>query len=354
MHTLALSICAALSLSALVPAQTQTAIYPRDHRDREGAGSNPNRHVTSGIFRIQYSYEGWNLDLPKGAKITAFGYRQDANYMTSAAKVEFEALMGHNSRLQEQLGTTFDLNYDSAATKVISKKTFDLPSMFLGSVPSKNFVMFKLDTPFAYQYPKNLVTELKVHGNDRGNKDFDYQLDYAYYHSPTQKFGTACQTSTAYFPDLDPTFALLGNNWNLYMRHFPGSAPTVLILGASKTKLFGTINLPFKLDALGMKGCFQHIDMNVVLPGINSDANGAGTIKLPVPLNFSLVGQMIYAQMWAVDLAANPAGLVTSNGAGVQFGAFPRSHMLYAPGSTTATSGYSHRDYGQVTRFDYQ
>jgi len=125
-------------------------------------------------------------------------------------------------------------------------------------------------------------------------------------------------------------------------------------LRASRTKLFGCVPLPFKLDALGMKDCYQNIDMNFLTPGPKTNTNGGAAVYFPVPMNFDLVGQKIYAQMWAADIFANPAGLVTSNGVEVQFGAYPREHMVYAMGSTTAVTGYVNNNYGTVTRFDYE
>jgi hypothetical protein len=354
MNTLPLHLLTAFAIASALPAQTKSAIYPRDHTNREGYSYNSIYHMTAGICRVQYSYEAWNLDLPKGAKITAFGYRQDGYSAVSTLKLQFEALMGHNTRLQEKLTGKFDTNYDMAPTKVIAKKIFNLPAMLKGSAPSKGFLMLKLDKPFTYVHPKNLVTEVKVFGNNNGNKNFYYNMDYARYYSPSKSFGLACKTSGGSFPILTSSSAVLQSSWTLGMSKFPASSASVLILGASKTKLFGSIPLPFKLDPLGMKGCYQNIDMNFIMAGPTTSTSGTGGIRFQVPLQFSLIGQKIYAQMWAADMFANSAGLVTSNGVEAQFGAHPREHLVYATGSTTRATGSRITNYGQVTRFDYQ
>ena len=340
-------------LATTLPAQKST-ITPLDHTNVEGYSYQTYYHLTLGVCRIQYSYESWNLGLPSGAKIVAFGYRQDGNLASSALKIQFEAFMGHNTRAQEQLTSTFDKNYESPATNVIAKKIFDLPALSKGSVPSTNFVMLKLDKPFSYISPKNLVTEVKVYNNSNSNKNTPYYTDYARYYAPTATFGQGCLTSGKTFPKLTSGAAIIGSNWSQSMSSFPGSAATILFIGASKTKLLGVLPLPFSLNGLGMTGCNQLVDMNVILVGPATNTGGSASLNLKVPLDFKLVGQKIFTQAWTTDIFANKAGLVVSNGAEAQFGGYPRQHMLYASGSATKTTGSRATNYGTVTRFDYQ
>lgn len=354
MKTLTIGLIAAIACAATLPAQTKSVIYPRDHATREGSSYNYYYHITAGICRIQYVYESWNLDLPTGAMVTSFGYRQDGNQALATMKVQFEAFMGHNQLPMESVTNKFDANYDATPTKVIALKIFDLPAFPKGTAPSTNFCMLKLDADFAFQKGKNLVTEVKVYNNSNSNKNFAYYIDYAGPWSPSSSFGLACKTSGNTMPTLTSGTAILTNNWTLSLSNFPASMPTILILGASKDTIFGSIPLPVKLDALGMPSCYQHIDMNFIMTGPTTNTGGGGSVSFPVPLNFNLVGQKIYAQMWAPDVFANPAGLVTSNGVEGQFGAYPRETMIYATGSTTATTGSVNRNYGTVTRFDYK
>ncbi len=355
MKTLSITLLAALAVASSLPAQTKSFIYPRDHAAREGSSNNGAYHITAGICRFQYSYESWNMDIPKGAKIIAFGYRQDGYYANRALKVQFEALMGHNSRLQESLTNQYSANYDSTPTTVIAKKIFNLPAMPKPLMqPSKTFLMLKLDKAFAYQSPKNLVTEIKVYNNSNGNKTFNYYMDFARYYSPAKSFGLACKTSGSTLPTLTSGSAVLKGNWRINMSNFPGSSPSLLILGGSKTKLLGAIKLPFKLDALGMPSCYQNVDVNLIMAGPTTNTGGSASVSFPVPLNFKLMGQKIYAQMWAADIFANKAGLVTSNGVEVQFGSYPREHMVWSLGTTTNKTGYQSLNYGTVARFDCQ
>jgi len=354
MKTLTISLVAAIACAAVLPAQTKTAIYPRDHVNREGTGYNYYYHLTAGICRVQHVYESWNLDLPTGAMITSFGYRQDGGYALATMKVQFEAFLGHNSLPMENVTNKYDVNYDATPTNVITKKIFDLPAFSKGGLPSANFCMLKLDKDFAYLSGKNLVTEIKVYTNSNANKNFAYYIDYAGAYSPTETFGLACKTSGNTMPTLRSSTAILKGNWSISLSQFPASVPTILILGASRDTIFGTITLPVKLDGLGMPNCYQNVDMNFITSGPTTNTGGSASTYLPVPLNFSLVGQKIYAQMWAPDVFANKAGLVTSNGIQVQFGAYPRESMLYSTGSTTSTTGSRSQNYGTVTRFDYK
>ena len=354
MKTLTIGLIAAIACAAALPAQSKTVIYPRDHVNREGSSYNSYYHITAGICRIQHVYEAWNLDLPKGAMITSIGYRQDGSYALATIKVQFEAFMGHNSLTMETVTSTFDLNYDATPTNVIAKKIFDLPAFPKGSLPSSNFCMLKLDKQFAFQMGKNLVTEVKVYNNSNSNKNFNYPIDHASYYSPSASFGLACKTSGNTMPTITSGTAVLQGTWRISLSKFPASMPTVLILGASRDLIFGSIPLPVKLDGLGMPGCYQNIDMNFVTTGPTTNTGGSSSVSFNVPLNFKLVGQKIYAQMWAPDVFANKAGLVTSNGVQVQFGAYPRETLIYRTGSTTSTTGYVSRNYGTVTRFDYQ
>lgn len=353
MKSLIISSVGLAVLATSLPAQ-KSVIYPRDHTNREGYSYVSYQHLSYGVSRVQYSYESWNLDLPKGAKVTSFGYRQDGGYSLKAYKIQFEAYMGHNQRPQEQLSSTYSKNYDSSPTLVIKKKLMDLPALTKNSAPSKNFVMLKLDKPFAYVSPKNLVTEVRVYNNNNSNKSFAYNFDYARYYAPVGTFGTGCKTSGKTTPTLSTNAPVLGFGWSLYMRNFAGSNPTILFLGASKTKLLGTLKLPFPLKVLGMPGCQQYVDMNVLLIGPTTTTSGSATMTFPLPLNFKLVGQKIYAQAWGTDVFANSAGLVVSNGAEAQFGAYPRETVVYRSGSTNPNTGSRGGNYGTVTRFDYQ
>ena len=88
-------IIGSVGLAVLATSLTaqKSVIYPRDHTKREGYSYQTNVHVGYGVSRVQFSYEDWNLDLPKGAKVTAFGYRQDGGWALKSYKIQFEAYM---------------------------------------------------------------------------------------------------------------------------------------------------------------------------------------------------------------------------------------------------------------------
>ena len=111
------------------------------------------------------------------------------------------------------------------------------------------------------------MTEIRVYGNSNGNLNFAYRLDEARWYAPKSSFGLACKTSASKAPTLTTNEAILKGTWHVYMSNFPAVSPSIFILGASRTKLFGVLNLPFKLDFMGMTNCFQHVDITLMWPG---------------------------------------------------------------------------------------
>lgn len=127
-------------------------------------------------------------------------------------------------------------------------------------------------------------------------------------------YGSAC-AGTAGTPQLG------GNNGSrpvlgslLELRIAPTLANTVGVfyVGASRTDLLGT-PLPFPLDVFGMTSCTLHTSGEVVY-GFQADAAGVATLRFPVPNNRSVSAMFLYTQAAVRDVAANPAGLIWTNG----------------------------------------
>jgi hypothetical protein len=344
----------ALLAASSLTAQTKMIVHPSNHKNIEGYSYEAYNHLSYGLSRMQYSYESWDIknQLPKGAKINALGIRPDGNVASTGYKVQMELRFGHSDLAMEKVSNTFDSNYaGSSKTTVISKAVIDLPGILKGTVPSNSWVKLPFDKTFTYDGNSGLVWESLIYANSNQNKYWAYYMDYARYLSPTETFGKACASGGS----LTSGNATLGSNWYIYLSKAPATTPVALMLGASKTKLLGTINLPFSLDPLGMKGCYQHVDMTAIFAVGATNSGGALNMYFPIPTDLKLANQKLYVQTWALDLFANAAGWVTSNGAGVTLGAYPRQTLVSGVGDPTKlTTGGVYRNRGLVTGFYYQ
>lgn len=88
--------------------------------------------------------------------------------------------------------------------------------------------------------------------------------------------------------------------------------PALFAIGSSRTA-YGGVPLPLPLDFLRMPGCTLYSDLGLTLP-LSLDANGAATLPLPIPPGVRLIGRHFTTQWFAIDLVANPAGVVASDG----------------------------------------
>ena len=132
--------------------------------------------------------------------------------------------------------------------------------------------------------------------------------------------GSGC-AGTAGIPALSTTDSALpwvGTTLPLEVAAVPAAAPLTLLIGASKQS-WGSIPLPFNLSSLGMTGCTLQTSIDVTVPMANG--GGLGTLALPIPVNFGLVGQQLYIQTFVIDIGGNPGNATLSNGLALLFGA---------------------------------
>lgn len=95
---------------------------------------------------------------------------------------------------------------------------------------------------------------------------------------------------------------------------------TVLMVGVSNQRLF-QLPLPFEATPLGAPGCWLYCDHVVMLLG-RSDGGGSQVAHAAVPGEPSLIGSRLFTQFFAVDVAANRAGLTSSNAIETRFGGY--------------------------------
>ncbi len=99
---------------------------------------------------------------------------------------------------------------------------------------------------------------------------------------------------------------IIGKSFSILLSKAMAKAPALLMTGFSN-KAFGTIPLPFSLASLGANGCslYQSFDFGVATV---TDAQGAGSMLLPIPMDTFLLGGKIHSQWLVADVKANALG----------------------------------------------
>ena len=97
----------------------------------------------------------------------------------------------------------------------------------------------------------------------------------------------------------------------------PAVTAGLMFTGYSRTSWLG-IPLPLNMAPIGMPGCSLLTSGQIILV-LNVSA-GVGSLALPLPADAALLVAPFYQQALIVDLPANPAGLILSNGAAGRFG----------------------------------
>ena len=125
----------------------------------------------------------------------------------------------------------------------------------------------------------------------------------------TATFGVGCLGSNQQAPKLDYSgSSQLGQTLSIDVSGAAGTLPFFVQFGTTVAP-----PLPLKLDAFGMPGCRLYINSLLTL-GSATSAAGSGSIPVPVPSNPALVGLVLFNQAVLLDMSANPAGIVSSNG----------------------------------------
>ncbi|MEM7205333.1 MAG: hypothetical protein AAF628_34070 [Planctomycetota bacterium] len=134
------------------------------------------------------------------------------------------------------------------------------------------------------------------------------------------QYGNGCG-----LPNLDMAAAgsskpLLGGTFLADITNAPTGA-AFAALGTSQT-MFRGFALPLPLDGFGMTGCWLH--HNLVVPPLPAAMTGPTTsqFSLTIPTNPVFLGGQVFLQAWAPAPAANPRGIITSNGLDLTLGTF--------------------------------
>ncbi len=112
------------------------------------------------------------------------------------------------------------------------------------------------------------------------------------------------------------TRAWMGRTLSVDLTNLPQSTG-FLAIGWSDQQA-GSFQLPLDLAPFGMPGCHARVATDLIVP--LTGANNAATWTTPVPQNNALLGVSFYQQGFAIDPAANAAGLTASNSVRVTIG----------------------------------
>jgi hypothetical protein len=345
------SLFAVIAVAGALCAQG-TAVFPDDHTNPgpgkpylNGASVTGSYPFSSGVSRTMYVYESWQLAIPDGARITQVGFPRDESYTSFGKRIQLQMFMGGTTREASTADREFARNYSAAPVEVYTTKVFDLPNLGVVTTPPVvHEVMVPLDVPYVFP-AENLAVEYRVYANANGNQSFSYWLDVARFRSPVTAFGQGCVTSGGALPTLRSRPSAIGQNWVVDLTNAPASTPVMLFLDLQPA--------PNPIPLAGAPGCFVHV---LPLADVSDTTNTGGSKvwSFPLPDNIGLFRAKLASQALAIDLFANAAGIVASNGDEVQFGMDPRATMIYATGSATVQSGYVWRNFGQIALFAWQ
>lgn len=135
----------------------------------------------------------------------------------------------------------------------------------------------------------------------------------------TTEFGTGCRGSAG-VPQLSAHTTqrpVYGQVFSFGLTDLPAQAPGFYFVGASN-QVYGSVPLPFDLTPLGLVSCSLLVSLDIAIPFVAQ--NGQHRVRLNLPRNNSLPGQLAYIQALVIDQPANPGGGTVSNGLEVRVG----------------------------------
>ena len=318
-----------------LPGQDQM-VLPGSHMTQEGSTSTNVPFGRSVPMRVQMVYDGRLFQGP--VAIQEISFRLNGGNSALAKQVELEMRM--STLPGSILGTdhVFAANRGVDEVRVFDRQVVSLPALGQAQTPNPFHLRLPLNPSFAYDPDRgSLVLEMIVHAQEPG----PYTLDTTYVcASPHQAVGPpACQSSGGATLKVESASSQVMWGRSLVFRVFdakPG-ALTGLVLGTRDTGNWNGWDLPQDLAVLGAPGCFASISIDLTASQIAS-GSGSASYVFSLPSEPALQGLWIYFQGSAVDVGANPLGVVTSRAGRVQVCGWEPVARVYANG-TAATTG---------------
>ena len=322
-------------LGGTLPGQDQI-VLPGSHTTQEGSTSTNVPFGRSVPMRVQMVYDGRLFRDP--VAIDEIAFRLNGGDSALAKQVELEMRM--STLPGSVLGTdhVFASNRGVDEVQVFERQIVSLPAHEQVQTPNPFTLHLPLNPSFAYDPDQgSLVLEIIVHAQEPGA----YTLDTTYVcASPHEAVGPpACQASGGATLKVESATSQVMWGRSLVFRVFdaqPG-ALTGLVLGTRDTGNWNGWDLPQDLAVLGAPGCFASISIDLIASQI-AGGSGSASYIFSLPSDPALQGLWIYFQGSAVDVGANPLGVVTSQAARIQVCGWEPVARVYATG-TAATTG---------------
>jgi hypothetical protein len=267
---------------------------------------------------------------PGPLEISEVSFRGNGGEVALAKQVDVELRMSTLSGSILATQQQFESNRGVDEVVVLDRRVLTLPDQLQVQVPNPFHLRLPLDRSFAYDPAAgSLVLEVIVHDQEPG----PYSLDTTYVcASPPEAIGPPpCPTANG--PTLKVESVTTQVMWGraLVIRVFDArvGTPTGLFLGTQDTGTWNGWELPVNLGSLGAPDCFASISIDVAVSQI-ADGSGSATYIFSIPTDPALQGLWIYFQGAAVDMGANPLGVVTSQAGRVQVCGWEPVARIYA------------------------
>ncbi|MAE77397.1 MAG: hypothetical protein CMJ85_11070 [Planctomycetes bacterium] len=249
--------------------------------------------------RVQYWFRQDQLHAT--SLVTAIGSRPSRGYQSNTGRTQSMEVTAANTALTyAQFTNVFTTNL-GAAKVLFARKNVSIPPIVANQDPDKFAASIALDAPFLMLGP-NLVLQCDL-GSAVGAKSAPYNTDLLNVQGAGKHFTSDPGCGGSMAATTTPAA------YSLVVTGAPASTVVLLFLSSNATK-WGPIDLPFKLDGLGMKGCLLGVDPQFVL-GIVADASGRATLAVPFPTP-KASPLVLYSQ--AVHVSRSTAnGLATTN-----------------------------------------
>jgi hypothetical protein len=275
-------------------------------------------------------------ELPGSFTIAAVSLRQPHNGpVAHNFTVDLEIRVAYTTRWLPTLSTTFASNYDAGVPVTVLPRTLVVfPDQPAGGPQQFTQMLMTIpwQTTFAWvpQPGRNLLVEFVVYGNSVGGGIYGYPIDnlsgtVAVYGTPENAtfanggvrsfapvLGLVALTATAVPHLYSDDTPQVGNTFRVRVAQAAPSTAALFAIGLSNTTWSGQ-PLPFDLGGYGAPGCavlVAPIDTRLVF----TDAAGQTNLQYSLPNVLYALGVAFHDQAVIADPAANPLGIVLSNG----------------------------------------
>jgi hypothetical protein len=353
----------AACLAATVTAQT--VVSPVAWTDVESNGGNA---FPFGSSSVPYRYLNVHDDMVgRPGSIQSLALRRSGTTSTTvipAFSVVLDTFLSSASTTGATVDATFANNHGPDLTQVTTNRTVNFPATGTGLLPYPFAYVIPFDTPFAFGGGGPLAWEVQI--LQRISQPSALFHDSVSGPSPNpsmvaSRYGTGCVATGE-----TDAFGLTGgsaNQWTLGQlamsattRDGPPNGAALLLVGFDPTQWAG-LPLPIQLPntASGTSGpCYLQAPGIAQLPG-NLSNSGSYTFRISTAATPLLNGVLLYSQAVALDLAANPFGIISTNGVNHQivapYGAQPGGRV-YASSGLGAT-GIADAGQTLVVQFTY-